>query len=140
MNHNKQCVRMQSVSSEQETVTSCCEYSTGRYKSVEVGTIMIRTVIISSSVCFLVLQPPLGRGLFIHEVSRSHTTMHYSQQDSSEWVITSSQRPLPDNTQNTHNRQTSMPPVGFEPTFSSGEWPQTYALDHAAIGTGSYYQ
>jgi hypothetical protein len=32
-------------------------------------------------------------------------------------------------TQNTHNRQTSMPPVRFEPTISAGERPQTYALD-----------
>jgi hypothetical protein len=29
-----------------------------------------------------------------------------------------------------------MLPVGFEPTISAGEWPQTYALDHAATGTG----
>ena len=35
-----------------------------------------------------------------------------------------------------HNRQTSMPPVGFEPTISAGEGPQTYALDRAANGTG----
>ena len=35
-----------------------------------------------------------------------------------------------------HNRQTSMPPVGFEPTISAGERPQTYALDRAATGTG----
>ena len=35
---------------------------------------------------------------------------------------------------NTHNRQTSMPPVGFEPTISAAERPQTYALDRAAIG------
>ena len=27
-----------------------------------------------------------------------------------------------------------MPPVGFEPTISAGERPQTYALDRAAIG------
>ena len=43
-------------------------------------------------------------------------------------------------THNTHNRQTSMPPVGFEPTLSqqaSGR--QTYALDRAATGTGAYY-
>ena len=39
-------------------------------------------------------------------------------------------------THNTHNRQTSMPPVGFEPTISAGERPQTYALDRAATGTG----
>ena len=38
-------------------------------------------------------------------------------------------------THNTHNRQTSMPPVGFEPTISAGEQPQTYALDRAATGT-----
>ena len=39
-------------------------------------------------------------------------------------------------THNTHNRQTFMPPVGFEPTISAGERPQTYALDRAATGTG----
>jgi len=31
-------------------------------------------------------------------------------------------------THDTHNRQTSMPPVGFEPTISAGERPQTYDL------------
>ena len=39
-------------------------------------------------------------------------------------------------THNKHNRQTSMPPLGFEPTISVGERPQTYALDRAATGTG----
>ena len=29
-----------------------------------------------------------------------------------------------------------MPPVGFEPTISAGERPQTYALDRTATGTG----
>ena len=44
-------------------------------------------------------------------------------------------------THNTHNRQTSMHPVGFEPTISVGERPQTYALGRAATGTSvvSYY-
>jgi len=31
-----------------------------------------------------------------------------------------------------------MPTVGFEPTISAGERPQTYALDREATGTGSY--
>jgi len=31
-----------------------------------------------------------------------------------------------------------MPPVGFEPTISTGERPQTYVLDRAATGTGPY--
>ena len=39
-------------------------------------------------------------------------------------------------THNTHSILTSMPPVVFEPTISTGEWPQTYALDRAAAGTG----
>ena len=41
-------------------------------------------------------------------------------------------------TPNTQNRQTSMPPVGFEPTVSAGERPQTYALDRPATETGIY--
>ena len=32
-----------------------------------------------------------------------------------------------------------MPPVGFEPTISAGERPQTYALDRAATGTGIFW-
>ena len=31
-----------------------------------------------------------------------------------------------------------MPQVGFEPTISAGERPQTYALDRAAIGKSKY--
>ena len=31
-----------------------------------------------------------------------------------------------------------MPPVGFEPTISAGERPQTYVLDRAATGTGRH--
>jgi len=38
-------------------------------------------------------------------------------------------------THNTHNRQTSMPLVGFEPTISAGKQLQTYALDRAGTGT-----
>jgi hypothetical protein len=36
-------------------------------------------------------------------------------------------------THNTHNRQTSMPLVGFEHATPTSEWPQTHALDRAAI-------
>jgi hypothetical protein len=31
-----------------------------------------------------------------------------------------------------------MPVVGFEPTISAGERPQTYAWDRAATGTGKH--
>ena len=39
-------------------------------------------------------------------------------------------------TYNVHNRQTSTPPVGFEPIIPASERPQTYTLDRAATGTG----
>ena len=50
-----------------------------------------------------------------------------------EW--SASRRDLYLTTPNTHNRQTSMPPVGFEPAIPTSEWPQTDVLDSAAIGT-----
>jgi hypothetical protein len=51
--------------------------------------------------------------------------------------LSASRRDLYLQTHNTHNRQTSLPPEGFETTISAGERPQTYSLDRAAIGTGS---
>jgi hypothetical protein len=72
---------------------------------------------------FLARQHPLGQGLLIHEVFRSHTTTHHSRWESYGWVISSSLRPLPDNARNTHHRQTTISPVGFETTISAGELP-----------------
>jgi len=40
-----------------------------------------------------------------------------------------SQRDLYLTTPNTHNRQTSMPPEGFEPAIPASERPKTHALD-----------
>jgi len=51
-------------------------------------------------------------------------------------MIMLSQRPLPDNTHNTHNRQMPMPLVGYKPTISAGKRLQTYALGYAATGNG----
>jgi len=39
-------------------------------------------------------------------------------------------------THNTHNKHTSMHPVGFESTISAEERPQTYTLGRTATGTG----
>ena len=99
--------------------------------------------LLDSQVCieislFLARQPPVCQGFLIHEVSRSYKTTHHSRPDSSGRVISSSKRPLPDNTHNIHNRQTSIPPVGFEPTISAGERPQICPLDRATTGTGMY--
>ena len=42
-------------------------------------------------------------------------------------------------THNTHNRQTSMPPVWLKPAIPAGKRPHTRALDSAATGTGLKY-
>ena len=65
--------------------------------------------------------------------TQRHTTVGRTPLD--EW--SARRRDLYLTTQNTHNRQTSMHPVGFEPTVSAGEQPQTYALDRAATGNGT---
>ena len=90
---------------------------------------------ISATWVLFVFGPPVGQGLLIHEVSRSHTKMHHSRKDSSGRVISSSQRPLPDNTQS--SQQTDIAPVRFEPPISAEERPQNYALDRAATGSGT---
>ena len=93
----------------------------------------LRTVTMSF---FLVaLQPNEGYGLLIHEVFLDHTQRRTTvcRTPLDEW--SASHRDLYLTTHNTHNRQISMPPLGFEPTISAGERPQTYALDRAATGT-----
>ena len=70
--------------------------------------------------------------------------------DHTQWCTTVGRTPLDEwlahrrdfylTTHNTHSRQTSMPLLGFEPTISAGKWPQTYALDCAATGTGDGYR
>jgi hypothetical protein len=62
--------------------------------------------------------------------------MHHNQEGSSGRVISPSQR-LRLTTHNAHNRETSTPQLGFEPTISAGVWPQTYALGCTATGIGS---
>ena len=59
--------------------------------------------------------------------------------DHTQWHTTVGRTPLDEwsacrrdfylTTHSTHSRQTSMPPVGFEPTISAGEQPQTHALE-----------
>jgi len=67
--------------------------------------------------------------------TQRHTTVGRTPLD--EWSARSKDLYL--TTQDTRNRQTSMPPVGFEPKISAGERPKTYALDRAATGTGFIY-
>ena len=77
------------------------------------------------------LWPPHSRGFPDHTQRR--TTVGRSPRD--KW--SARRRDLNVTTHNTHNRQTSVPSVGFEPTISAAEWPQTFVLDRAASGTGA---
>jgi len=74
----------------------------------------LSTRVISHRVFFfsVALRPNAGEGLLILEVSRSHTTAYHSRQDSSGRVISSSQRPLPNNTQHSQETFTPPPPPG----------------------------
>jgi hypothetical protein len=80
-------------------------------------------------------QPPMGQGLFVIEVSFSdsrHTTIGSSPLDER----SARRRDLYLTTHDTYNRQTSMPPTGFEPTIPASELQQTYALDRLFTGNG----
>jgi len=74
-------------------------------------------------------RPPQSRGFLDHTQWR--TTVGRSPLD--EW--SARRRDLYLTTHNTHNKHPG-PLVGFEPTISAGERPQTYVLDDAATGTG----
>jgi hypothetical protein len=95
-----------------------------------------RRLFVCLFVCWLLAwQPPLGKDLLIHEVSRSH----YDAPQSVALLWTSDQifaETLYLTTHNTHNRQTSVPPVGFEPSTPAGDRLQT-ALDRATTGIGT---
>ena len=84
---------------------------------------------------FVALRPNTGHDYLILEVSTSHITTHHILQASSGRLISSSQRPLPDNTHNTHNLQTSTHTAGFEPAIPACEGPQTHSLDREATWT-----
>ena len=88
---------------------------------------------------FLAQQPPKWAMAssftrFLHHTQR-RTTVGRTPLD--EW--SARRRDLYLTTHKSHNRKASMSPVGFEPTISAGERPQTYALDRAATGTGETY-
>jgi hypothetical protein len=72
-------------------------------------------------------RPPPCRG---SEITLRHTTLGRTPLD--EW--SARRRDLYLTTHNTHKRQTSKPPKGFE--IQASERPQTHALDRAATGIG----
>ena len=89
---------------------------------------------------FLWLDSPRGPRpphRWIFEITLRHTTLGRTSLD--EW--STRRRDLYLTTHNSHKRQTSMSPAGFEPAIPTRERPQTRALDRATTGIGSpwYY-
>jgi hypothetical protein len=72
-------------------------------------------------------RPPHCRGCMI--ILR-HTTLGRTALD--EWSVR--RRNLYLTTHNTHNRETSIPPVRFEPAIPASKRPQTHTLERAATG------
>ena len=74
----------------------------------------------------------MGQDLLINEASPRHGTLVRTPLD--ELSVRRSDLYL--TTHNTHKRETSMPPAGFEPTIPASERSQTHALDCAVTGIG----
>jgi hypothetical protein len=70
--------------------------------------------------------------LFSLDHTQTHTTVGRTALDEG----SARRRDLYLKTQTLYKRQTSMPPVWFEPTIPAGARPQTYAVDRAATGVG----
>jgi len=94
-------------------------------------------ILVISRIClFLARQTPPQRARtssFTRFLDHTHQYTTVGRTPLDEW--SARRRDLFLTTHNIHNRQTSMPPVGFEPIISPGERPQTYALDREATGT-----
>jgi hypothetical protein len=72
-----------------------------------------------------------GRGLLFRLITLNDTR---GRSPLDEW--SARRRDLYLKTHDTHNRQTPMPPVEFQPSISASERPQTHALDGAAAWIG----
>jgi hypothetical protein len=86
---------------------------------------------VSDFTIILAHQPPGARAssftMFLDHTQRRNTV---GRTPLDEW--SARRRDLYLATYNTHNRQISMPPVGFEPIISASAGPFTYTLDRAA--------
>jgi hypothetical protein len=82
-------------------------------------------------------KPYMGLGLLVS--SRFHDHTHFRHTTVGRTPLnegSARRRDLYLTTHNTHNRQTSMPSVGFEPTILVSERTKTHALDRTVTGIG----
>ena len=143
------------VGSSPETVQSSDAFTPALIKLTGAGWFNVRELHISPREFQLVLR-------IINDWLFSGRSFFLSRRNSFQWTRVSSLSKLHDHTQrhhtrthldkrsgrhrdlyltthNNHNRQTSMPQAGFEPTIPVSERLQTHALDRAATGIGCGY-
>jgi hypothetical protein len=78
-------------------------------------------------------QPYMGLGLLVSSRFHGHTHLRHTAVGRTPLDEgPAHRRDLYLTTHNTHKRQTSMPPAGFEPTILVSERPNTHALDRTA--------
>ena len=93
-------------------------------------------VFVNVCVCFCGTTAPNGPGPSqcpSFTITLRHTMLGRTRLN--EW--SARRRDLYLTTHNTHNRQTSTPSAGIEPSISASERPQTHALGRAATGIGT---
>jgi hypothetical protein len=86
----------------------------------------------SPSLLYLLVHSRCRGCLFSLDHTQTHTTFGMTPLDEG----SARRRDLYMTTQTLYKRQTSMLPVGFEPTIPASARPQTYALDRAVTGIG----
>jgi len=98
------------------------------------GVILVLITPILCHVCFWRNIPQSARpSSFTRFLDHTWRRTTVSRTPLDEW--SARRRDLYVTTHNTHNRRTSMPPAGFEPTISGGEWLHTQTFDRVATGT-----
>jgi hypothetical protein len=91
------------------------------------------TAFCSPSLSYLLVHSRCRGFLFSLDHTQTHTTVGRTPLDEG----AARRRDLYLTTQTLYKRQTSTPPVAFEPTLSASARLQTYALDRAATGIGN---
>jgi hypothetical protein len=85
----------------------------------------------------MALQPYISLGLLVSSRFHGHTHLRHTTVGRTPLDAgPARRRGLYLTSHNTHNRQTSMPPVVFEPTILVSERLKTHALDRTATGIG----
>jgi len=126
-------------------------YSTVGWRPLSRNSILCNICRIYIYIFHAVLQPSSGYGLLVLEFSRSRSDIPQSvgflwasdQPDAgtSTWQHTQHSQQTDIHAPGgilKRDRQTCMPPAGFEPVTPTSGRPQTHILDRAATGTGIY--